>query len=66
MGGLTERERSVLEYRYGLVDGTARTLDEVGLIFKLTRERIRQIEMSALEKLRDPKCKAALAEFLTR
>ena len=64
--GLNERERMVIEYRYGLSDGSSRTLDEVGLIFNVTRERIRQIEMAALDKLRDPKCKAALAEFFTR
>lgn len=63
---LNERERLVIDYRYGLSDGNARTLDEVGLLFNVTRERIRQIEMAALEKMRDPKYKAALAEFFTR
>lgn len=61
--GLTERERIVMESRYGLTDGVQRTLDEVGLLFNVTRERIRQIEMSALEKLRESKCVAMLAEF---
>jgi RNA polymerase primary sigma factor len=49
---LTERERAVLSLRYGLVDGHSRTLSEVGNTFHLTRERIRQIEVRALEKLR--------------
>lgn len=61
--GLTERERIVMESRYGLTDGVQRTLDEVGLLFNVTRERIRQIEMSAIEKLRDSKCIGLLAEF---
>lgn len=60
---LTDRERIVMESRYGLVDGVQRTLDEVGLLFNVTRERIRQIEMSAIEKLRDSKCIGLLAEF---
>ena len=63
--GLTERERIVMESRYGLKDGVQRTLDEVGLLFNVTRERIRQIEMSALEKLREGKCVAMLAEFFS-
>ena len=61
--GLNDRERIVIENRYGLADGVPRTLDEVGLLFNVTRERIRQIEMSALKKLRDPACIARLAEF---
>ncbi len=51
---LTERERSVLEQRFGLVDGYPRTLEEVGKQFKVTRERIRQIEAKALRKMRHP------------
>lgn len=51
---LTERERRVLEERFGLVDGYSRTLEEVGRQFKVTRERIRQIEAKALKKLRHP------------
>ena len=51
---LTERERSVLEQRFGLVDGYPRTLEEVGRQFKVTRERIRQIEAKALRKMRHP------------
>lgn len=51
---LTEREQQVLRMRYGLHGETPRTLEEVGLFFQLTRERIRQIEIKAMEKLRDP------------
>src|SRR5467141_2058338 len=51
---LTERERKVLELRFGLVDGYSRTLEEVGKQFKVTRERIRQIEAKALRKMRHP------------
>jgi RNA polymerase primary sigma factor len=51
---LTERERKVLELRFGLGDGCARTLEEVGQQFKVTRERIRQIETKALRKMRHP------------
>jgi RNA polymerase primary sigma factor len=51
---LTERERSILEMRFGLVDGYERTLEEIGKQYKVTRERIRQIEAKALRKLRHP------------
>jgi RNA polymerase primary sigma factor len=51
---LTERERQVLEQRFGLVDGYSRTLEEVGRQFQVTRERIRQIEAKALRKMRHP------------
>ena len=51
---LSDRERGVLELRFGLVDGSERTLEEVGQRFAVTRERIRQIEASALRKLRHP------------
>ena len=51
---LTERERKVLELRFGLGDGCARTLEEVGQQFRVTRERIRQIEAKALRKMRHP------------
>ncbi|MEI7728328.1 MAG: RNA polymerase sigma factor RpoD [Verrucomicrobiota bacterium] len=51
---LTERERKVLELRFGLADGYSRTLEEVGKQFKVTRERIRQIEAKALRKMRHP------------
>jgi len=54
LGTLTERERKVLELRFGLVDGYVRTLEEVGKQYKVTRERIRQIEAKALRKLRHP------------
>jgi RNA polymerase primary sigma factor len=51
---LTDRERQVLDLRFGLSDGYARTLEEVGKQFNVTRERIRQIESKALRKLRHP------------
>jgi RNA polymerase primary sigma factor len=54
LGSLTERERKVLELRYGFGDGYARTLEEVGKQFNVTRERIRQIEAKALRKMRHP------------
>jgi RNA polymerase primary sigma factor len=51
---LTERERKILELRFGLADGYERTLDQIGKQYKVTRERIRQIEAKALRKLRHP------------
>jgi RNA polymerase primary sigma factor len=54
LDSLTGRERRVLELRFGLVDGRARTLEEVGKEFGVTRERIRQLEALALRKLRHP------------
>jgi len=61
---LTERERKVLEQRFGLVDGSPRTLEEVGLNFRVTRERIRQIEAKALRKMRHPTRMRQLHGFL--
>jgi RNA polymerase primary sigma factor len=61
---LTERERKVLELRFGLADGYARTLEEVGKQFKVTRERIRQIEAKALRKMRHPTRLRQLQGFL--
>ena len=61
---LTERERQVLEQRFGLVDGYSRTLEEVGKQFQVTRERIRQIEAKALRKMRHPTRIRQLAGFL--
>jgi RNA polymerase primary sigma factor len=51
---LTERERKILEMRFGLVDGCGHTLEEIGCLYNVTRERIRQIEAKALRKLRHP------------
>ncbi|CAN5794506.1 RNA polymerase sigma factor RpoD [soil metagenome] len=62
--GLSEREREVLIMRFGLADGKMRTLEEVGSEFKVTRERIRQLEMKALAKLRHPDKSQSLASFL--
>ncbi len=61
---LTERERKVLTLRFGLVDGRARTLEEVGKEFNVTRERIRQIEAKALRKLRHPSRSKRIKDFL--
>jgi RNA polymerase primary sigma factor len=62
--GLTERERRILELRYGLNDGFPRTLEEVGHQYEVTRERIRQIEAKALRKLRHPTRRSKLEGFL--
>jgi RNA polymerase primary sigma factor len=61
---LTERERRVLELRYGLTDGQPRTLEEVGRAFGVTRERVRQIEVKALRKLRHPRLGKLLKDYL--
>ena len=61
---LTPREEKVLRLRFGLDDGRARTLEEVGQIFNVTRERIRQIEAKALRKLRHPSRSKKLKDFL--
>jgi RNA polymerase primary sigma factor len=61
---LSERERQVLELRFGLVDGKDHTLEEVGQYFNVTRERIRQIESEALRKLRHPTRSRQLRDFL--
>ena len=61
---LTDRERQVLDYRFGLTDGYSRTLEEVGKQFSVTRERIRQIEAKALRKLRHPTRMRKLEGFL--
>ena len=64
LGTLTDRERQVLEQRFGLVDGYSRTLEEVGRQFHVTRERIRQIEAKALRKMRHPTRIRKLEGFL--
>lgn len=64
LGALTDREREVLELRYGLIDGKDHTLEEVGKYFKVTRERIRQIEAKALRKLRHPTRSRDLRDYL--
>jgi RNA polymerase sigma factor (sigma-70 family) len=63
--GLDDREREILRLRFGLDRGQPRTLDEVGEVFKLTRERIRQIEARAMSKLRHPVLQRHAAELLT-
>jgi RNA polymerase primary sigma factor len=64
LSALSERESAVLQLRFGLEDGRSRTLEEVGSVFGVTRERIRQIEANALRKLRDPKRSRKLRDFL--
>ncbi len=60
---LTDRERQVLDFRFGLTDGYSRTLEEVGRLFNVTRERIRQIEAKALRKLRHPSRMKSLGDY---
>jgi len=64
LNSLTGRERRVLQLRFGLEDGRARTLEEVSKEFNLTRERIRQIEAEALRKLRHPSRSRKLRDYL--
>ena len=64
LGDLKERERQVIVLRFGLEDGHPRTLEEVGKEFKVTRERIRQIEAKALRKLRNPVRSKRIRDFL--
>ncbi len=61
---LSERERKVIEYRFGLIDGTPRTLEEVGKYFGVTRERIRQIESKTIKKLQHPHRSSRLKDYL--
>ena len=61
---LSPRERDVLRLRYGLDDGRMKTLEEIGQIFNVTRERIRQIEAKALRKLRHPNRNSVLKEYI--
>ncbi len=65
LGALSERERNVLELRFGLIDGKDHTLEEVSRYFNVTRERIRQIEAKALRKLRHPTRSRHLREYLS-
>jgi RNA polymerase primary sigma factor len=64
MEGLSHRERDVLRLRFGLDDGRQRTLEEIGEMFGLTIERIRQIEVKALRKLRHPGRNSKMNEFV--
>ena len=61
---LTDREENVLRLRFGLDDGKMRTLEDVGKVFNVTRERIRQIEAKALRKLRHPSRSKQLKDFI--
>jgi RNA polymerase primary sigma factor len=64
LGGLSYREREIIRLRFGLADGYSYTLEEVGTIFDVTRERVRQIEAKAVEKLREPGMHAQLSGFI--
>ena len=64
MNTLPERERKVIELRFGLDNGTGRTLEEVSQEMGITRERVRQIELKALKILRDPDNKEKLRDYL--
>jgi RNA polymerase primary sigma factor len=64
LDGLNDRERRVIELRFGLIDGHPRTLEEVGRVFGVTRERIRQIESKTLNKLRHPSRSSKLKDYL--
>ncbi len=64
LGTLTEREKKILVLRFGIQDGSSRTLEEVGNVFRVTRERVRQIEAKALKKLRHPTRSRRLRTFL--
>ena len=66
MSTLTPREAKVLKLRFGLEDGKARTLEEVGKEFGVTRERIRQIEAKAIRKLRHPNRQKKLDDFWSK
>ncbi len=66
LGTLSDREREIIRLRYGLVDGSSHTLEEVGKIFSVTRERVRQIEAKAVRKLQHPVCKGKLSDYLDR
>ena len=61
---LNWREREIIKLRYGLGDGYNYTLEQVAHVFKVTRERIRQLEQRAMRKLQDPKCSAELIGFV--
>jgi RNA polymerase primary sigma factor len=64
LGTLTYRERRIIQLRFGLYDGHPRTLEEVGREFKVTRERIRQIEFKTINKLRNPNRSGALKDYI--
>ena len=64
LNSLTDRERKVLDLRYGLTDGEEKTLEEVGQEFNVTRERVRQIEAKALRKLRHPSRSRKLRDYI--
>jgi RNA polymerase primary sigma factor len=64
LDGLSYREREIIRLRFGLADGYSYTLEEVGTLFDVTRERVRQIEAKAVEKLREPGLHGQLSGFI--
>jgi RNA polymerase primary sigma factor len=64
LGTLPEREADVVSMRFGLTDGQPKTLDEIGRVYGVTRERIRQIESQAMSKLRNPSRSHRLRDYL--
>jgi RNA polymerase primary sigma factor len=64
LGGLTDREAGIVRLRFGLMDGRPHTLDEIGKVYGVTRERVRQIEQKVLTKLRHPARARLLRDFL--
>jgi len=64
IGELNERERQLMQLRFGLEDGSPRSLEEVGKVFGVTRERVRQIETKTLAKLRTPLSRHQVDDFL--
>jgi RNA polymerase primary sigma factor len=65
LDALSEREAGVMALRFGLADGEPKTLDEIGKVYGVTRERIRQIETKTMGKLRHPSRSRALRDYLT-
>ena len=64
LGGLTSREAGIIRLRFGLADGRPHTLDEIGRVYGVTRERIRQIEQKVMTKLRHPARARLLRDYL--
>jgi RNA polymerase sigma factor (sigma-70 family) len=64
LANMTAREAGIISLRYGLIDGQARTLEEIGQVYGVTRERIRQIESKTMSKLRHPSRSQALRDYL--
>ena len=65
LAGLSEREAGIIRMRFGLIDGRPRTLDEIGRVYGVTRERVRQIEAKTMTKLRHPARSQALRSYVS-